>query len=62
MRAGGFERHAVGFERAQIGDRDGQHESQLLRLRAAGIVDEAAVGGGERSAEALPAEIATIAA
>ena len=28
-------------------------EGQLLRLRAAGVVDDAAVGGGERAREAL---------
>ena len=39
------------FERAQIGDRAGKHESQFLRLRAAGIVDHAAIGGRERAAK-----------
>ena len=52
--ARGIERHAGAFERAQIGDRDREHIGKLLRLRAAGVVDDAAVGGGERALEALP--------
>ena len=48
-----FERNALGFQRAQIGERDGEHEGQFLRLRAAGIVDHAPVGGGEPAAETL---------
>ena len=45
------ERHAVGFERAQIGDRARQRKGQFLRFRAAGIMDDAAIGDGERTAE-----------
>ena len=56
--ARGIERHAAGFERAQIGDRGGEREGQLLRLRAAGIVDDAAVGDRERPAKALLGELA----
>ena len=39
-------------KRAQIGDRGGEREGKLLRLGAAGIVHDAAVGGGERALEA----------
>ena len=52
--ARGIERDAGAFQRAQISDRDREHIGQLLRLRAAGVVDDAAVGGGERAREALP--------
>ena len=55
--AGGIERSAACLECPQIGDGDGQHVSQFLRLRAAGIVDQAAVGACKWAAEALPAEI-----
>ena len=50
--ARGIERDAGAFERAEISDRDREHIGQLLRLRAAGVVDDAAVGGGERALEA----------
>ena len=45
-------------KRAQIGDRAGEREGQFLRFRAAGIVDDAAVGDRERAAEALLGEVA----
>ena len=45
-----FERNALGFERAQIGQRDRKCERQFLRLGPAGIVDYAPVGGGELAA------------
>ena len=44
-----IERDASRLERAQIGGRDREHESQFLRLGAAGIVDHAAVGRGLRA-------------
>ena len=56
--ARGFERHAAGFERAQAIDRGGEREGQLLRFRAAGIVDDAPVGDRERPAKALLGELA----
>ena len=56
--ARGIERHAAGFQRAQIIDRGGNGEGQFLRLRAAGIVDDAPVGDRERSAKALLGKIA----
>ena len=46
------ERHAVGFERAQVSDRARQRKGQFLRFGAAGIMDDAAIGDGERTAEA----------
>ena len=58
MRARGIERDAAGFERAQIGDRGCERESELLRFRAAGIVDDAPVGDRERPAKALLCELA----
>ena len=48
-----FERHAARFERAQAIDGGGEREGQLLRFRAAGIVDDAAVGDRERARESL---------
>ena len=44
----------AGLERAHIFDRDREREGELLRLRAAGIVDHAPIGDRERPAEALP--------
>ena len=46
------------FERAQIGDRAREREGELLRLRAAGIVDDASVGDRERTVEAGSGELA----
>ena len=46
-----FERNALGFERAQVGQRDRKCERQFQRLGPAGIVDYAAVGGGELALE-----------
>ncbi len=40
-----LQRNAGAFDRAQIGDAAGEHEGELLHLRAAGIVDHASVGG-----------------
>ena len=51
-----IERDAARFQRPQIGDCDGKREGELLRLRAARIVDHAAVGRSERSGEALRGE------
>ena len=48
----GIERDAAGLEGAQIGDGGRERERKLLRLGAAGIVHDAAVGGGERALEA----------
>ena len=52
MRARGIERASACLERAQIGDGDRQHVGEFLRLRAAGIVDHAAVGAGKGPAKA----------
>ena len=43
----GVEGDAAGFERAQIGECDAEHEGQFLRFRSAGIVHDAAIGSGE---------------
>ena len=56
--ARGGERHAMRFERAQIGDGARQREGELLRLRAAGIVDDAAIGDRERAAETVACKTA----
>ena len=56
MRARRIERDAVGFERAQIGHGAAERERKLLRLRAAGIVDDAPVRDRERSAKAVAGE------
>ena len=48
-----IERHAGGFERAQIFNGAGDSKRQFLRLRAAGIVNDAAVGDSKRTLEAL---------
>ena len=45
-------------KRAQIRDGARDDEGKLLRFRAAGVVDDASVGDGERSAKALAREIA----
>ena len=42
-----IEGDAAGFERAQIGQRDAEHEGQFLRFRPAGIVHDAAIGDGK---------------
>ncbi len=47
-----IERDAACFERAQVGDGGSKREGQLLRLRSAGIVDDASVGDRERTLEA----------
>ncbi len=52
----GIERDALSFQRAQIGERGGEHERQLLRFRAAGIVNDATVGDGEFALEAVAGE------
>ena len=39
------------LERAQIGERDAEHEGQFLRLGAAGIMDDASVGHGKLAVE-----------
>ena len=41
------QRHAVRFQRAQVGDRARQRERKFLRFRSARIVDDAAIGNGE---------------
>ena len=46
-----------GFQRTQIGGGDGEHVGEFLRLRAAGIVDHAAVGGREWPAKSLRRQI-----
>ena len=56
--ARGSERHAVRFQRAQVGDRAGQREGKFLRFGAARIVDDAAIGDGERAAEAGSGKLA----
>ena len=56
--ARGGERHAVRFQRAQVGDRACQREGKFLRFRAAGIMDDAAIGDGERAAEAGSGKLA----
>ena len=43
------ERHAGGFERAQIGERRRQHVGQLQNFRPAGVVDDASVRDRERA-------------
>ena len=60
MRARCIERDAGAFQRAQIGDRDRKHEGQLLRLRAAGVVDDPPVGGGERPSKPRPRKLADL--
>ncbi len=54
--ARGIERHAAGFKRAQAVDRGGDGESQFLRFRAAGIVDDAPVRHHQWAAKALIGE------
>ena len=56
--ARGGERHAGRFQRAQVSDRAGQRKGKFLRFGAAGIVDDAAVGDGERAAEARAGKLA----
>ena len=53
MRRASSSANAARLQRPQIGDRDREHEGELLRLRAARRMDDAAVGGRERPAEAL---------
>ena len=48
----------AGFERAQITNGERKRKRQLLRLRAAGVVDRAAVGERERALEAAAHELA----
>ena len=55
--AGGIEGDPAGFQRTQIFHSRCQHVGELLRLRAAGIVDDAAVGSRERPAKALACQI-----
>ena len=52
----GIERDAFRLERAQIGKRDGENERQFLRLRAAGIVNDASVGDCELAAKIVAGE------
>ncbi len=56
--ARGVERHAARFERAQIGDGACQSEGEFLRVRSAGIMDDAAVGDRERPAKAVARKFA----
>ena len=44
-------------KRAQIGDSGGEREREFLRFGAAGIVDDAPVGHGERAFEAAPRQV-----
>ncbi len=55
--ARGIEGDATRFERAQILDGDREHERELLRLGATGIVDDATVGRRERAAKSLVAQV-----
>ena len=55
------ERRAALFERAQIGERDRDHEGELLRLRSAGIVNGASIGHRKWPAIALTSECADLA-
>ena len=50
------------FQRAQVGDRARQREGQFLRFGAARIMDDAAIGDGERPRKPAPASSPTIAA
>src|SRR5665647_1328458 len=52
----GIERHAAGFKRAQAVHRGGDGESQLLRLRTAGIVNDAPVRHHQWAAKSLIGE------
>ena len=51
-----IEGDAFRFERAQIGKGDGKNERQFLRLRTAGIVNNAAVGDCELAAKTVAGE------
>ena len=51
------ERDAALLQRAEIGDRRGKREGELLRFRTAGGMNDAPVGNGKRTGETLAGEI-----